>query len=149
MYCTRKNRYTDEYIENKRVNNQIYDSYYDAYIPVSDEKKRFDYISVENIRKSIREYKLADKSGGDNTYKQLDAFARSVMFFYPTMLTEKHKELMNYTKGIRDGSIKVLSREYEYRDINKELLYFRWYRCEFRCVIRCNFCFMNSVFKRL
>ena len=142
MYCTRKNRYTDEYIENKRVNNQIYDSYYDAYIPVSNEKNRLNYISVESIRKGIREYKLADKSGGDNTYKQLDAFARSVMFFYPTMLTEKHKELMNYTKGIRDGSVKVLSREYEYRDIsikmggfintkqnkclNKELLYFRW-----------------------
>ena len=81
MYCTRKKRYTDEYIENKRVNNQIYDLYYDAYIPVSNEKNRLNYISVESIRKGIREYKLADKSGGDNTYKQLDAFARSVMFF--------------------------------------------------------------------
>ena len=166
----KKKKYTDEYIENKRVNNQIYDSYYDANIPVSDEKKRLNYISVESIRKVIREYKLADKSGGDNTYKQLDAFARSIMFVYPTMLTEKHKEFMDYTRGVYNGEIKTLGKGYEYNDINihwEDLLILNEISvltknfcilggtgvCVcivlFRCVIRCNFCFMNSVFKRL
>ena len=89
MYCVTKNRHKDEYIKHKRVNNHVYDSHFDAYIPISNEKNRLNYISVESIRKSIQEYKLVDKSGGYNTYKQLYAFVKSVMLFYATLLTEK------------------------------------------------------------
>ena len=76
------------------------------------------YISVENLRKGIEEYKLCDESGGKNTYKQLEAFVKSITLFYPTMLMEIHKEFIDYTMSINSGSIKTLGEGYKYKDIN-------------------------------
>ena len=97
-------KYTED-----RVPNCVYDSYYDAHIPISEQKSTVDYLKVEQMRKEIREYQLGDRSGCNNTYYQLETFVRKVSYFYPTMLTERHKEFQDFV---------ILERGYEFKDVN-------------------------------
>ena len=111
-------KYTDN-----RVPNCVYDSYYDAHIPISEQKSTANYLMVEQMRKEIREYQLHDRSGQNSTYYQLEIFVRKVSLFYPTMLTERHKEFMDYVVLIY--SVLTTQRGYEFKDVKipwKELL---------------------------
>ena len=91
MYCMTNRKYTED-----RVPNCVYDSYYDAHIPISEQKSTVNYLKVEQMRKEIREYQLGDRSGCNSTYYQLKIFIRKVSYFYPTMLTERHKEFQDF-----------------------------------------------------
>ena len=118
MYCKNQMKYTDE-----RIENCVYDSYYDAQIPISESKNKLNYARVEQFRKEIREYQIYHKEGDNKTYKELEIFVKKVSLFYPTMLTEVHKEFMQYVQEIYSSKIKEIG--YEFNGINidwKDLL---------------------------
>jgi len=120
MYCKNKMMYTDE-----RIENCVYDSYYDAQIPIAESKKRTNYVTVEQNRKEIREFQIYHTAGDNNTYTELEIFVKKVSYFYPTMLTEVHKEFMQYVQETYSSKIK--ERGYEFNGINidwKDLLIF-------------------------
>ena len=50
------------------------------------------------MRKDIREYQFYNRSGDNATYKELETFVKKVSLFYPTMLTEVHKDFMQYVQ---------------------------------------------------
>ena len=111
MYCMTNRKYTED-----RVPNCVYDSYYDAHIPISEQKSTVDYLKVEQMRKEIREYQLGDRSGCNNTYSQLEIFMRKVSLFYPTMLTERHKEFQDFV--VYSYSSVKLEQGYEFKGVN-------------------------------
>ena len=69
MYCKNQMKYTDE-----RIENCVYDSYYDAQIPIAESKNKLNYARVEQFRKEIREYQIYNTSGDNATYKELETF---------------------------------------------------------------------------
>ena len=81
------------------------------------------YARVEQFRKEIREYQIYHTAGDNKTYKELETFVKKVSLFYPTMLTELHKEFMQYVQEIYSSKIKEIG--YEFNGINidwKDLL---------------------------
>ena len=59
-------KYTDE-----QIKNCVYNSYFDAHIPITESKQRANYVLVEQMRKDIREYQIYNRSGNNATYKDL------------------------------------------------------------------------------
>ena len=76
MHCMTNRKYTDDHIK-----NCVYDSYYDAHIPISEQKSTANYLMVEQMRKEIREYQLHHRSGDNSTYKELEVFITKVSLF--------------------------------------------------------------------
>ena len=110
MYCMTNRKYTDD-----RIKNCVYDSYYNAHIPISEQKSTANYLMVEQMRKEIRENQLHHRAGDNSTYKELEIFVTKVSLFYPTMLTERHKEFMDYVVLMYSGL--TTRKGYEYNGI--------------------------------
>ena len=93
LYCDTKRLYY-----NTRVRNEVYDSFYDISLPVSDECSALHYIEIESKRKSIREEIVDFTRSSNQIFKQIRDRVFRVADYYPSLMTTKHEEFIRDVK---------------------------------------------------
>ena len=93
LYCDTKRLYY-----NTRVRNEVYDSFYDIYLPVSDECSALHYIEIESKRKSIREEIVDFTRSSNQIFEKIRDRVFRVADYYPSLMTTKHEEFIRDVK---------------------------------------------------
>ena len=93
LYCDTKRLYY-----NTRVRNEVYDSFYDISLPVSDECSALHYIEIESKRKSIREEIVDFTRSSNQIFKKIRDRVFRVADYYPSLMTTKHEEFIHDVK---------------------------------------------------
>jgi len=115
MFCEKMKMYST-----KRIDNTIYDWYYNCILPIDPSMNRLHYEDIEFRKQRIRN--LQKLCLEENRCDNLKFYVEEVQFCYPSLLTEDQKKLMTpgEVRLVNDNKQYIVLRDFKIQEFNSD-----------------------------